>query len=104
MARRKKRSHTWVYVIWGLNGIVIISLLSAGAFYLTNQRALAADGRDRNTPPGSTQKLPPTSYFLPTLTPNPLYTPPVFETPTPFVLENGGTSNHHWLFPGRTAD
>jgi protein MpaA len=36
-----------------------------------------------------TQKIPPTSYFLPTLTPNPYYTPPVFETSTPFVLTNG---------------
>jgi murein peptide amidase A len=91
MARRKKRSHTWIYLVWGLNGLVIVSLLIAGAFYLTNQHALAADGRIETPPPGSTQKPAPTGYFLPTLTPNPFYTPPVFETPTPFVLENGRT-------------
>ncbi len=91
MARRKKRSHTWIYLIWGLNGAVIIGLLIAATFYQTNQRALAADVLIETPHPGSTQKPPPTRYFLPTLTPNPFYTPPVFETPTPFVLANGGT-------------
>jgi len=89
MARSKKGSHTWIYLIWGLNAIVIISLLIVGALYLTNQRALAADGIIETPRPGSTQKPPPTRYFLPTLTPNPFYTPPVFETPTPFVLPSG---------------
>ena len=89
MARPKKESHTWIYLIWGLNGIVIISLLIVGALYLTNQRALAADGIIETPRLGSTQKPPPTRYFLPTLTPNPFYTPPVFETPTPFVLPSG---------------
>lgn len=89
MARPQKGSHTWIYLIWGLNGIVIISLLIVGALYLTNQRALAADGIIETPRPGSTQKPPPTRYFLPTLTPNPFYTPPVFETPTPFALPSG---------------
>jgi murein peptide amidase A len=89
MARPKKESHTWIYLIWGLNGIVIISLLIVGALYLTNQSALAADGIIETARPGPTQKPPPTRYFLPTLTPNPFYTPPVFETPTPFVLPSG---------------
>jgi len=89
MARPKKESHTWIYLIWGFNGIVIISLLIVGALYLTNQRALAADGIIETPRLGSTQKPPPTRYFLPTLTPNPFYTPPVFETPTPFVLPSG---------------
>ena len=90
MARRRQ-THTWIYLIWGLNGLVIISLLIAAVFYLTNQRALAADGLIETPGSGSTQKPPPTRYFLPTLTPNPFYTPPVFETPTAFVLANGGT-------------
>ena len=89
MPRRKKESHTWIYLIWGLNGVVILGLLTAGAFYLTNQRALAADDLVETPRPGSTQKPLPTRYFLPTLTPNPFYTPPVFETSTPFVLRNG---------------
>lgn len=89
MARRKKRSHTWVYLLWGINGTVILFLLGGTAFYMTNLRASAANGSAETPPINPTRKLPPTSYFLPTLTPNPFYTPPVFETSTPFVLENG---------------
>ena len=90
MPRRKtKTSHSWVYLIWGLNGAVIIALLAAGAFYRTSQRALAADQAIETSQPGSTRNPPPTRFFLPTLTPNPFYTPPVFETPTPFVLTTG---------------
>ena len=89
MARRKKGSHTWVYFLWGINGTVIVGLLSAFAFYVTNQRSSAPNGLVEIPLLNPTRKLPPTSYFLPTLTPNPLYTPPVFETSTPFVLENG---------------
>jgi len=89
MARRKRQSHTWVYLVWGINGAVMICLLAAAAFYLTNLRASAAEELVETPLPNATQKLPPTSYFLPTLTPNPFYTPPVFETSTPFVLENG---------------
>ncbi|MCI0553415.1 MAG: M14 family metallopeptidase [Anaerolineae bacterium] len=89
MARRKKGSHGWVYFLWGMNGIVIVGLLSAFAFYVTNQRTFAANGSVETSPFNPTRELPPTSYFLPTLTPNPNYTPPVFETSTAFILENG---------------
>jgi protein MpaA len=89
MTRRKKGSHAWVYFIWGINGIVIFGILGAAAFYATNLRASAANVLFETHPPNAPQKLPPTSYFLPTLTPNPFYTPPVFETSTPFILENG---------------
>jgi len=89
MARRKKKSHTWVYFLWGINGIVIVGLLSAFAFFVTNQRSSGSNESVETPLLNPTRKLPPTSYFLPTLTPNPLYTPPVFETSTPFILENG---------------
>jgi len=89
MARRRKSSHAWVYVIWGFNGFAILSLLAFSALYQTSQRASAANETTATAPPGSTQEIPPTSYFLPTLTPNPFYTPPVFETSTPFELANG---------------
>src|SRR5258706_12230942 len=90
MMRRKKQSHTWVYVIWEINGVVILCLLGAGLFYFNKQGASAANIINAGTPTaGNLQKIPPTSYFLPTLTPNPFYTPPPFETPTPFVLANG---------------
>jgi murein peptide amidase A len=90
MTRRKKQSHGWVYVIWGINGIALLCLLGAGLFYFNKQGAAAANDMRGTTPtPGPLQKGAPTSYFLPTLTPNPFYTPPVFETSTPFVLQNG---------------
>ena len=72
-----------------MNAVVIVGLLSAFGFYVTNQRVAAADEPVETPLSNPTRELPPTSYFLPTLTPNPNYTPPVFETSTPFLLENG---------------
>jgi murein peptide amidase A len=88
MARREQ-SHSWVYIVWGVNFSVIICLMVTAGLYFTNQNASAAHNLIETPRPGATQKLPPTSYLLPTLTPNPFYTPPVFETSTPFILENG---------------
>jgi len=90
VARRKKSSHhAWVYVIWGMNGFAILSLLAFSALYKTGLSASAAEETTSTAAPAETRKIPPTSFFLPTLTPNPFYTPPVFETSTPFVLTNG---------------
>ena len=72
MPRRKSSStHTWVYVIWGVNLAVVICLLGTGMFYLNSQRASAANALAETPRTISTQNIPPTSYFLPTLTPNP---------------------------------
>jgi protein MpaA len=89
MARRKKSSHTWVYVIWGLNGLALVAILIVAVLYSSSLRASAADVAPTSPAPAATRKIPPTSYLLPTLTPNPRYTPPVFETSTPFELTNG---------------
>src|SRR5215208_4284494 len=89
MARRRKSSHTWVYIIWGINGLVLISILIVSVLYTTSLRASAANEPLVTALPNSSREIPPTSYFLPTLTPNPLYTPPVFETSTPFELADG---------------
>src|SRR5678815_2246195 len=89
MGRRKKSSHAWLYVIWGINGAALIAILIIAVLYTTSLSASAADGTISTPRPGETRKIPPTSYFLPTLTPNPFYTPPVFETSTPFFLPNG---------------
>jgi hypothetical protein len=89
MASRKKRSHAWVYVIWGLNGFALLSLVGFAIFNRTSLNASAANELTATPRPGETRKIPPTSYFLPTLTKNPNYTPYVFETSTPFVLLNG---------------
>jgi murein peptide amidase A len=87
----RKKSNGWVVLLWSINGFVLISLLGFVIVYFSraNLRASAAVDRTRTPRPVETRKIPPTSYFLPTLTPNPLYTPPVFVTPTPFVLAHG---------------
>jgi murein peptide amidase A len=89
MRRRRKSSHAWVYIIWGFNGLVLLTVGVVAALYTSSLRASAADEPVSDALPASTRKIPPTSYFLPTLTPNPLYTPPVFETSTPFELADG---------------
>ena len=90
MARRKRASHGWVYVIWGINGSVIVCALAVWLFSLNQQNVSASNVNEiGTTTPQLARTIPPTSYFLPTLTPNPFYTPPVFETPTPFTLTNG---------------
>ena len=93
--KRKGRSssHSWVYAIWGVNLAVLVCLLGAVIFYINSQRASAAND-PAGTPNGApTQRIPPTVYYLPTLTPNPFSTLPVFETSTPFVLDHGQQSN-----------
>lgn len=89
MERHRKHSHAWVYLIWGLNGLALLALSGFVILYRTGFHASAANELTETPRPGETRKVPPTSYFLPTLTPNPFYTPYVFETSTPFVLANG---------------
>jgi murein peptide amidase A len=91
MSPRRKKSHGWVVLIWGINGLALIALLFFLGFYFStaNLRVSAAVDKTGTPHPVETRKIPPTSYFLPTLTPNPLYTPPVFESPTPFELTYG---------------
>lgn len=89
MRRRRKSSHAWVYVIWGVNATVLLVAVVVAVLYTTSQGASAADQASPTTHPESTRVIPPTAYWLPTLTPNPFYTPPVFETSTPFELTDG---------------
>jgi hypothetical protein len=89
MPSRPKKSHTWLYLVWGINGLALLTIVGVSIFYRTSLNASAARAATATPHPAETRKIPPTSYFLPTLTPNPYYTPPVFETPTPFVLAYG---------------
>lgn len=89
MPDRSKQSHTWVYFIWGINGLALFSIIGFSIFYRTGAEVIAAKAMTSTPHPQATRQIPATSYFLPTLTPNPFYTPPVFETPTPFVLAYG---------------
>lgn len=85
---RRKHSHAWVYLIWAVNGVFILCLLGGAAVYMTNQTAPVVN-EIPTQPLISTPNAEPTSFFLPTLTPNPFYTPYVVETSTPFHLQNG---------------
>jgi predicted deacylase len=89
MSPRRKKTPGWVVLIWGINGLALIFLLGFLALSRADLRVSAAVDIAGTSRPLETGKVPPTRYFLPTLTPNPLYTPPVFETPTPFVLSFG---------------
>lgn len=89
MARRRKSSHTWVFVIWGLNGAILVIVMVIAVLYSTSLRASAAYQPVPTALLDVTRELPPTSYYLPTLTPDPRYTPPPFETSTPFELADG---------------
>lgn len=84
-----RKPHAWVVLIWGFNGLALLSLLGFLVFSRTDLRVSAAVEVTELPRTQEARIIPPTSYFLPTLTPNPFYTPPVFETSTPFVLAYG---------------
>jgi len=87
--RPGKSSHGWVYIVWGINGIVLLVVIVVAVLYTSSLRAAAADEPVSAVLPTATREIPPTGYFLPTLTPNPRSTAPSFEISTPFVLADG---------------
>ena len=89
MGSRRKSSHGWVYLVWGVNGLILLVVIVVAVLYTSSLQASAADEPEAATLPTATREIPPTSYFLPTLTPNPRSTAPSFEISTPFVLADG---------------
>lgn len=87
--RQRPSSHKWIYALWGVNVVVIFCLLGGGFFYFNSQRASAADEGSGTQQSNLLHAGTPTRYILPTLTPNPYSTLPVFQTSTPFVYKNG---------------
>jgi hypothetical protein len=82
-------------VAWVLNGLAVGALLVILVIYFTRQQAEAAPVAP-GTPilskgaPRPTFTPAPTSFYLPTITPNPLATAVEdFSTPTPFVFADG---------------
>ena len=93
MPARPPRSRTVGSIIaWALNGSAIILLLAILITYFTRQPAQAS-----SLPfvylggtPRPTSTAVPTSFYLPTVTPNPIATPiEDHSTPTPFVFSSG---------------
>ena len=89
MSGRRKSSHGWVYLVWGVNGLILLIVIVVAVLYTSSLQASAADEPEAATLPTATREIPLTSYFLPTLTPNPRSTAPSFEISTPFVLADG---------------
>lgn len=88
MRPRHRQAPILIILIWGVNLIGLLVVMGLFILYwLQNNSAQAAPLLPTSTPIPS-QTLPPTSYYLPTITPNPHSTEIVFETPTPFVFSN----------------
>ena len=86
-----KKDTGWILLAWSLNGLGVLALLGVLIFYLSQDPARAAVG------PAATPQAPrptltpaPTSFYLPTVTPNPQATEiEDYSTPTPFVFASG---------------
>ena len=89
---KRQPASSLVALIWGINIIGLLIVLAVVVFYVSQQPVQAA-----LVPPASTESLranpiftsPPTPYYLPTITRNPLATPIEGVTPTPFLLTSG---------------
>jgi len=93
MPSRRHKDAAWVALAWGLNIVGVVALGLVGLAYLVLRPVTAAA---QNQPPGPAATAAPTHtsspqgvYYLPTITPNPLSTLIVVQTPTPFILAHG---------------
>lgn len=86
-----RRASQIVALIWIVNIFGLLGVLGAILFRANQRPVQAAEG----PPPAATISInpiytvPPTLYYLPTITPNPLTTPIEGVTPTPFLLSSG---------------
>jgi len=90
-APRKKKESIWETLAWGLNLLGLAGIALVGIAYVALNPVSAAAPK-----PISTAALPATYtpdpnqiLYLPTITPNPLSTLIVVQSPTPFVLMSG---------------
>lgn len=92
MPASRKKDSIWVALAWGLNiaGILGVAVVALLYFALNPQSASASNSSPQVI---STATMPatftpaPGVYYLPTITPNPLSTMIVVESPTPFVIK-----------------
>ncbi len=75
-------------LIWGINAFGVLVVLGLLLIYWLQNSAQAAPPIVLTDTPIPSHTLPPTRYYLPTITRNPLSTEIVFETPTPFIFSN----------------
>ena len=89
MPPRPHRRASWAALVWILNGAGLLILLAVLITYWTREPAQAASSPFvyLGGTPRPTATAVPTSYYLPTITPNPLATAiEDYSTPTPFVF------------------
>jgi murein peptide amidase A len=92
MASGPKRRAAWAAVVWILNGAGLLILLAVLITYWTREPAQAASSPFvyQGGTPRPTATAAPTSFYLPTITPNPLATAiEDYATPTPFIFAGG---------------
>jgi protein MpaA len=90
--RPSKNADLGVVIAWSLNGAAALVLVGIGIAYVARGAAGAAPQRFIyvGSTPRPTNTTPPTAYYLPTVTPNPLATPiEDYATPTPFEFGDG---------------
>jgi len=90
-APRKEKESVWVTLAWGLNLIGLAGIAFVGIAYIALNPVSAASPKPVNTAalPATYTPDPNKILDLPTITPNPLSTMIVVESPTPFVLTGG---------------
>ena len=87
----RRRASQIVALIWGINILGLLIILGVVLFRVSQRPVQAAEV----PPPVETPRVdpiytaPPTLYYLPTITRNPLATPLEGVTPTPFLLASG---------------
>jgi protein MpaA len=89
---RRRKDSGLVAVAWALNGLAVGALLVILAIYFARQQDEAAPVAPllAKAGPRPTLTPAPTSFYLPTITPNPHATAVEdYATPTPFVLADG---------------
>lgn len=91
MPARRSASRV-VAIIWGINILGLLGVLVAVVFYISQRPVQAALAPPASADPPRANPIftsPPTPYYLPTITRNPLATPIEGVTPTPFLLSSG---------------
>jgi len=86
---RSHRLNLLTGAVWALNGIALILLVAVLAIALGRQSVRASESPFVYVggTPRPTSTIIPTTYYLPTVTPNPLSTPiEDYSTPTPFLF------------------
>ena len=93
---KDNKGSIWVLLAWGLNGLGILALLVILVFYLSGNSVQAAlDPPVSTLPPRPTRTPAPTSFYLPTVTPNPQATEiEDYSTPTPFIFSSSDSVSH----------